>query len=288
MPRLLVHLISLTVFSILALAGCSSDIDDAKELIDLENNPPQRMPIDTSRMGVNAFFNTSGFGSTSAQFLDIRDTLRLKHTRILFAWTNGVQPTPGSAIDFGFFDSIIDAIPAGVDVLITVAHTPDWMANPANWIDGDPIKTWVERFLVPLLTRYGNDPRVAAWQIFNEPDSVTVGSDSALGLTDASRYLQMLQMGSARVRELDPSSLVVLAASRSIQQSGDGNLDYNKVLFELGAQDFVDIWAVHYYGKQFEKVVLSDGVASFLNQLNRPIWLTESGEMGFDNVAIPA
>ena len=44
----------------------------------------------------------------------------------------------------------------------------------------------------------------------------------------------------------------------------------------------MDVWAIHYYGEQFERVITSDGVADFLNGVGRPIWITESGQMGID------
>ena len=272
------------LFALLSLTACngSDSIDDLEAVIDLEQNPPERKPIDTNRMGVNAFFNTPGFGTPAQQYNEIRDTLGLRYVRVLIAWTNEVQPSPDAAPDFGFFDAIIDAIPPGVEVLVTVAHTPDWMTNPANWTDGDPVTTWVDRWLTPVVQRYANDPRISSWQIFNEPDHLLVPSDSSLGLTDPAAYFRMLQLGAARVRQIDPGSLVVLAASRSIQQASDANLNYNKALRDLGAADLVDIWAIHYYGRQYEKVVISGGVADFLNGLNKTIWMTESGEMGFD------
>lgn len=275
-------LLSLLLILTSLLAACSDDVDDLRDLADLEQNPPQRQAIDTSRMGVNAFFNTAGFGTTPQQFAEIRDTLHLDKVRVLFAWTDGVQRGPGVAPDFGFFDSIIDAIPPDVDILVTVAHTPGWMGNSANWSNPDPLQTWVDLWLTPLLQRYGNDPRIIGWQIFNEPDLASVGADAVLGLEDPARYAQLVSLASARIRMLDPQSLVVLAASRSIQQNSNANLNYNKALFDLGVEELVDIWSIHYYGEQFEKVVISDGIANFLNQLRKPIWITESGEMGLD------
>ncbi len=265
------------------LMSCSSETDELLDLADLALDQPQRQPIDTARLGVNAFFNIPELGSTVSQFIEVRDTLGLGSVRVLFAWTTPAQPSPGSAIDYGFLDEIIASIPPGVDVLITIAHTPDWMTDSANWINGDAIGTWVERWLRPTVARYAGNPSVVGWQIFNEPDHLLVPSDVSLGLTDPARYVELLTRSAEVVRSLDPGKLVVLAATRSIQQDGGNNLDYNKNMREFGAEELVDIWAIHYYGEQFERVVQRGGVAEFLNGLSKPIWITESGEMGLDN-----
>jgi hypothetical protein len=49
---------------------------------------------------------------------------------------------------------------------------------------------------------------------------------------------------------------------------------------DAGAQVFLDRWAVHYYGRQFENVRRDGGVSDFLNGLSTPIWVTESGAQG--------
>lgn len=263
----------------LSFSGCG----DSKELIDNALNPPERKPIDASRTGVNNFFVQREFGSVSAQHSEIKDVLRLKHVRVLFAWTDSTQPTPDSAVNYGFFDQIIDNIPSGQDVLIVLAHTPSWMTNSANWIDGNPRKTWVERWLKPTVEHFRSKPRIVGWEIWNEPDLTVVASDSVLGLENPSNYLELLTLASTALSRLDPTRLKVIAATESIQQDFPLHLDYNKALKAGGAENLVDVWNIHYYGKAFETVIASGGIADFLNSLIRPIWVTESGEQGPTN-----
>lgn len=265
-----------------ALTACDSG---TKDLIDLAIDKPSRKPIDVGKMGVNNFFVDSQFGTISAQYSEIKGTLGLKYVRVLFAWSDQVQPTPSSPLDFSFYDAIINSIPAGVDVLIVVAHTPAWMSSSSNWISGDPRTTWVERWLKPTLQRYANKPGIIGWEVFNEPNVLTVASDNSLGISTASNYYDLLQKSSAAIRSIDPTSLVVIAATTSIQQNYPHALDFNKQLQELGAEDLVDVWNIHYYGEQFEKVVEKDGVANFLNSINKPIWMTESGIQGSSQLA---
>lgn len=273
----------LTIALLLLLAmGNLSCTSEVKDLIDIALDPPSRQPIDRSRTGVNNFFVDREFGSISAQYSEIQRTLGINFVRVLLAWTNEVQPTPNSEPFYGFFDEIIESVPPGVDILVTVVHTPDWMADPANWINGNPRVTWVERWLRPTVQRYAARTGVVAWQVWNEPDNTVVPSDTALELTDPANYFELLALGSEVIRTTDPTRLIVSAATRSIQQDGGANLNYNRDLQSLGAESLVDIWGVHYYGEQYERVIINGGVADFVNSLRPPVWVTESGQMGPD------
>ncbi len=273
---------SLLIIASFGITGCN-ETKDLEELFDLVTEKPERKPIDTSRMGVNSFFVAPGLGTISERYVEIRDTLRLNYVRVLFAWTDGVQPSPGSSLNFSFYDDIIEAIPPGVDVLIVLSHTPGWMVDPANWIDGNARKTWVEKFLRPMVERYADTPGIIGWEVFNEPDLITVASDASLELIEPSNYFELLGFASEVLRTTDPTRLIVMAATSSIQQNYSSHLDYNKELKELGTENLIDIWNIHYYGEQFENVVRNGGVESFLDSLSVPIWITESGEQGPNN-----
>ena len=264
----------ITLFILLiTIIGCG-----AEDLVDLALDPPSRKRIDTSLVGVNNFFVNSEFGSTDSQYSEIRNTLGLRFVRVLVAWTDSVQPSPNSTPDFNFYDSVLSRIPSGVDVLVSVVHTPSWMADPANWINGNPRETWVRQWLDPVTKRYGQNGGVIGFEIFNEPDLIVVASDNALDIGKPENYMEMLRSGASTIKANAPGKLVLNAATRSIQQNFPNALNYNKQLRDLGAVDLVDVWNVHYYSENFENVVIDDGVASFLNSLGKPIWVTESGK----------
>jgi len=274
---------SAAAFVMFSLLGCNAS-DEISDLADLATNPPEQKEINRSKLGVHNFFNyRETFGDVDTQFRDIRSNLGIRYVRILVPWIEQLQSGPTAGFDFSQADSILNSIPAGVDVLVVLAHTPTWFSNQSNWINGDPRTTWVENFLKPVVTRYSSTPGIVGWEIFNEPDVVTVSSDVNLELQDPDKYYDLLQKASAAVRAIDPERLVVMAASRSIQQNWPNNFNYNKRLKELGAENHTDIWNVHYYGKQYEKVVSTDGVADFLNGITKPIWITESGQQGPNN-----
>jgi len=263
---------------ILLVLFCSCG--DAGQLIDIALDPPSRKPIDKSIVGVNNFFVNSEFGSIQEQYNDINSNLGLKYYRVLFAWTDDVQPSPTSPLNFSFYDQIAINIPAGAEVLVVLTHQPSWMANPANWTSGDVRSTWVDRFLKPLVSRYGNVNGIVGFEIFNEPDIVTVAADNALGLTAPENYFELLRDSYIAIKSLTPSKLAVMAATTSIQRNFPNVLNYNRTLRDLGADGYTDIWNVHYYATSYESVVTNNGVADFLNGVSKPIWVTESGEQG--------
>lgn len=259
----------------LSFSACS----DVKDLIDLATNPPDREAIDVTKLAVNNFFVQPQFGTIAQQGREIRDTLHLNHVRVLFAWTDSVQRSPGSSRNYSFYDTILEEIPAGLDVIVVLYEVPSWVGNPSNWVGGNPRRTFAERWVRPTVQRYAGHPKIIGWEIWNEPDA-EITPNVVLGLSDAANYVDLLSYSANEVRRNDPTRLVIPAATQSIQQNFPTSLNYNKRMRDLGAANMVDLWNVHYYGKNFESVVTDNGVADFLNGLNKPIWITESGETG--------
>jgi hypothetical protein len=268
------------LFSIL-IAGCNAKeaIDDIIDTVDVE-----RKPIQKSITGLNAFANDSRFGTSSSQFAEVKNTLGLRYVRILMNWDNGAQSSPNSALNFSFYDSLIAAVPSGVEVLIVTTEVPSWMSNSANWIDNNPRTTFVQKWLRPLAQRYSANSKVKAIQVWNEPNMASNADNQVMGFVDSpENYAQMLTLASSTIKQVAPSIKVVNAATTAINQNFPSSLDYNKVMVSAGVLDAVDIFAIHYYGEQFERVVQGGGVRDFLNsEISKPIWVTESGEQGFD------
>ncbi len=281
MNKKISYIISAFLFAS-AFISCGSD---AADLAQIALNPPGRKTIDRSMVGVNNFFVHPEFGSISEQYSEIRDTLGVKFIRVLFAWTDDVQPSPNTPPNYGFYDDIIDAAPPGVDILVVLSHTPSWMADPANWVGGNPRTTWTEKWLKPTVSRYAGHGRIVGWEVWNEPDLTTVPSDAALELTEAPKYFELLQLGSAAIRGIDPGKLVLNAATTSIQADFPETLNFNIYLRDAGAEALIDRWNMHYYGRQFENVVRSTGVTDFFATISKPVWLTESGEQGPEQLA---
>lgn len=264
-----------------ALIGAcnSSTVEDLVDSVD----DPSRRPIDTARLGTNAFVNDGRFGSIAGQFREVRDVIKLDFVRVLFEWNDAVHPNPNSEPNFGFYDDIARSIPQGLDAVVVVTGLPTWMQNSANWSGGNPRRTFAEQWVRRLAARYQGNPRIIAWQIWNEPNDPANPNNAILGiLNDPSAYTEMLGFAHGEVKRVS-GDLVINAATTAINQNYPESIDYNKAMVAAGALNFVDRFAAHYYGKQIENVVRGGGVADFLNSLGKGIWITESGAQGVNS-----
>lgn len=277
---MIVHIILKILMFIFALnvIGCGNS-----DLIDVAEGIPRR-PIDRSILAINAFFNDSRFGTVPQQFDEVRNTLGINSVRLLFAWNDSVQASPNSEPFFGFYDSIASEIPADMDAIVVLTGIPSWMSNSANWIDGDPRKTFVELWIKKVATRYASNSRIIGYEIWNEQNMVANPDNVTLDIaTSPTNYISLLTYAFNAIRSISSSKLVLNGATTSINQNFPGTLDYNKAMSEAGVMSVVDIFAAHYYGKEFERVVISEGVADFLNSLGKEVWLTESGAQGVNS-----
>jgi hypothetical protein len=230
---------------------------------------------------VNAFVNDPRFGSIRSQFREVKSTLGIQHVRILFAWNDQVQPTPSSQPFFGFYDDIVRSLPPGVNALVVVTGVPSWMNTPANWIDGNPRKTFVEKWIRPVVTRYKSQSGISAWQIWNEPNNPSFKENVTLDvLTKPENYVELIALASTVSKQIAPLKRVVNGATTAIAQNFPGTLRYNQAMVSAGLLSFVDVFGVHYYGKSAERVVAPGGVGDFLKSIQKPMWLTEIGKQG--------
>ncbi|MBN8548616.1 MAG: cellulase family glycosylhydrolase [Deltaproteobacteria bacterium] len=242
-----------------------------------------RKPIDTSILGINAFVNDPRFGSIEQQFQEVKSTLRLNYMRVLFAWDDNVQPTRSARPNFSFYDDIASKIPDGSQVVVVLTGIPSWMNNPSNWVDGSPRKTFVKLWVRKVAARYFKNKRIKAYQIWNEPNDSGNPHNTTMGIQDSpSAYVEMLQQARTVVRKQKKKKQVINAATTAINQGYPRALDYNNAMLAAGAEQFVDAWAVHYYGSHYENVLRPGGVEDSLNQVQKPIWLTESGAQGIN------
>jgi hypothetical protein len=251
-----------------------------KDVIDASINVP-RKDIDTSILGVNAFASDARFGSPATQLNEVKNTLKLKYVRLLFAWTDAVQASPSASPNFSFYDQLAASIPSGVDALVVLTGLPSWMSDEANWAGGNPRTTFVDSWVKKVAKRYGGNGRIVGFQIFNEPNMTANPENGVLGIDSSpENYVEMLGRAFSAIRDVAPGKLVVNAATTAINQNYPDSLDYNRALRDSGAEQFLDRWAIHYYGSQYENVVRGSGVADVLNSLGKPIWVTESGAQG--------
>lgn len=265
---------------LLLSSACNSD--SINQALDVADGVP-RKTIDTDKLGANAFANDPYFGSPQQQFMEVSSTLGLHYVRILAHWDEGVDQGPGTAPDFGFLDALVASLPPNVDAILVMTGTPAWLNNSNSWIGGSPAATFVSEWVAPIAARYSSNPRVIGLQVWNEPNQDNP-RNQLMGFTASpDEYVNMLKLASQTIRAAAPAKLVLTAATTAINQNFPASLDYNRAMRAAGAETVADLWAVHFYGKQYENVVRPGGVSDFVSGLNLPVWVTESGAQGVNS-----
>jgi hypothetical protein len=155
------------------------------------------------------------------------------------------------------------------------------MNGRSAWVAGNPRTTFVKRWVEPVVARYSSNPRVIGYQIWNEPNMPGRFDNSLLQLdTDPANYVELLAQAHAAIKQIAPNTLVVNAATTAINQNFPETLNYNRALRDNGILNFIDVFAFHYYGRQYENVVRNGGVRDFLISMGSRLWATESGAQG--------
>lgn len=260
------------------LVGCGSGGDFEEVSRSAAVSFPQ-----SSWFGLSAFANDPRFGSIPSQFLEVQQKLRVDKVRILLDWNDQVQPDPSLPPYFHFYDQIIDGLPPGMEALVILTDVPSWMHDSANWDNGDPRATFVNRWASVVMERYATVKAITAWEIWNEPDDGHRSDNHALDLDGSpSNYVSLLSLAHAASRRITPEKLVVMGATTSIVDDYPSKLTYNQAARDAGAESFVDVWGVHFYGRDLDTFASANGPAEFLNSLHVPIWVTETGAKGYD------
>jgi hypothetical protein len=261
---------------VLAITSCGLQ-DHASNLGDLLFGGGGKIPRE--KLGVqNEFFSSTPKGGPGAQGADIRNTLQIRHIRVSFFFDEGFLPSEGASPNFARFDSILAAIPPDTDVLPILAYAPRWLANRRDWKD-----VFINRYVIPVLSRYGGDGRIAGWEIWNEPDAFCNGKVAPPGVLDCSPqdYVDLVARVAPEIRARS-GALIVGAATTSINQSFPRHFDFNKDMVSAGLLGLIDVYNFHWYGSQLEKLSFG-GIADFLNGTGKPVWCTETGERGSTN-----
>ena len=121
----------------------------------------------------------------------------------------------------------------GIKLLMMVGCAPGW-AGGTTYHDLPSRPAEYRRVMTYLSQRYAG--RVAAWEIWNEPDCI-----GGCGRGSAAEYAPVLQAGFRGVRAGDPKALVVTGGV-----SGN-NVPWLTELYAHGAKGFFDVMATHPY-----------------------------------------
>jgi hypothetical protein len=190
------------------------------------------------------------------------------------------------------FDDIVDRTSgSGLQLMLRLDTSPRW-ALPPGATDGlSPPVNYDDYFdfVSEVSTRYRG--RVAAYQIWNEPNLTSEWGHRPPSATD---YARLLEGAAQRIHAADPSAQVVMAAlSPTLTENSDAlnELIYLQQLYDAGVRGSFDVLAVQAYGLRggpddprvdasdvtFSRPTLVRQVMVANGDADVPVWATEMG-----------
>lgn len=171
---------------------------------------------------------------------------------------------------FVLFDSCWDPFPK-----LGAQHEPRPGVHNSGWVQSPGLKSLsdptdhsrLEAYVKSTISAFGKDPRILAWDMWNEPDNTNQGSYGRQELPDKARIVQ----------ELLPKVFLWARSKHPVQPltsgvwAGDWSNDKTMPVIAKIQIDESDIISFHNYGPpaDFEKRV------EWLKRYNRPIFCTE-------------
>jgi len=162
-------------------------------------------------------------------------------------------------------------------------HNSVWVQSPGAAILHDP-EQWItlRPYVTKVLERFGQDSRVLAWDLFNEPDqmdrtTIEAGTrdqkiENAAGLLtevfDWARSIQPSQPLTAGIWEYDSNLVPVMNSVSSI------------------ALEQSDIISFHHYGPENDLATIINGLKQYQRPLICTEWLARSEGSTVDNLQI--
>jgi hypothetical protein len=252
-----------------------------------------------NRVGVNTFLEQEVEPAKRQRSLELLRDAGVGWIRQELPWEQIEPVARGQTTDPKFgdstwakFDDVVDRANAlGIKVVFRLDTSPRW-ALAADAPDGlspplDQADYW--DFVAEVTTRYRG--RVAAYQIWNEPN---LNSEWGRRPPDAGAYARLLRGASERIRAIDPSARVVMAAlAPTLTENADAlnDLVYLQQLYDAGVRGSFDVLAVQAYGLRggpddprvdrsdvtFSRPVLVRQIMERNGDSATPVWATELG-----------
>jgi O-antigen ligase len=190
-------------------------------------------------LGVNVALETYTAAQLKTEVAQIKQA-GFTTIRQTFPWAS-IEPVEGQ-FDWTPWDRIVDA--AGDLKLIAVLDTAPRWASAAR---GQPPTSTVQfaNFAQTFAQRYGD--RVDTYQIWDEPNL----GDRWRGEVNPIEYAELLRQARDAIKQVDPTSTIVLAGLAPTVETSQSNLAawlFLRRLYEAGARDLFDVVAGKPYG----------------------------------------
>lgn len=280
----------------------------------LRRSLPQ--PAAISPWGMNLYLAKGDRARDNRPLLaDLATQAGVQWTREELPWAL-IEPTAGTFQPL-YDDPLLLAATKGLGIVGMLLTTPDWARDPtcrppleAYWCPPTDPQQFA-RFAAWMAERYDGDgfrdapgsPRVAAWEIWNEPNDVgnwpDIGADAN---ARKRRYGEMLVATYQAIKAADPTAIVLLGGVYIFDGGcGNGICDGFNFLSAPGgvfqqvpqARQAFDVFATHPYAAptrpddpQLPRLVLIEGTtraargwldSAAIGRPDAPIWITELG-----------
>jgi hypothetical protein len=159
------------------------------------------------------------------------------------------QEGPAGNYAWGELDDIVADVDAhNLKLLISIVRSPSfYTADGGDGMPNDPQA--LGNFVAALAEHYRG--RVHAIQIWNE-ENLAYENGGYVDLSDAGRYVELLKVAYTRIKQVDPSIIVVSGAPASTATNGPGvaisDMRYYRAMFAYQngiMRNYVDAVAVH-------------------------------------------
>jgi hypothetical protein len=272
------------VATLVALAaGCGGGDDDDER----RSAPPSSVPS-APFFGIVAEDVLAGDAAYRRRMLARQHAAGVRLVRQTFHWDR-IERAPGR-YDFSEYDAYVTAVSrAGMDVLPILFTPPGFRAagGPARgtYPPDDPEDMGV--FAARLVRRYGPDgafwaanpdvPKhpIRAWQVWNEPNLPVYWPSGP----DPEQYVKLLSAVHDAIKRADPDAVVV-SAGLSESRQGIAFADFVRGMFDAGAGDILDVFALHAFAHDAAgSIGAAETARRLLSELgsDAPIWITEVG-----------
>lgn len=235
--------------------------------------------LDKTKLGFNAFYNQKLFSddideNMSLQSKEISKEAGIKTVRVLFHWSEHIQPSKGAKTNYGFLDKILENLEDDMKAIVVIAGAPKWLKDEFN-----PRQQLIQECLLPFIDRYKNNDKILGWQIGNEINTTMFEDNVVYHYNESSlRYIEVICAVYQKTKKECPDKLVISASTTSIIQNFPGTAEYTKKLLKHGLENYCDVVSIHYYGNNLWALFHpTKGALSILNSIKKPIFFTEIG-----------
>ncbi|HZY44450.1 MAG TPA: O-antigen ligase family protein [Anaerolineae bacterium] len=206
-----------------------------------------------------------------------------------FPWSQ-IEATRGQ-FDWSKWDRIVDTA-QGLHLIAVLDTSPSW-ASTSNFYPPTSNSDF-SKFVQAFAQRYGD--RIDYYQIWDEPNL----RDRWNGEVNPVAYAEMLRQARAAIRQVDPTSLIILAGLAPTIETSSANMAdwlYLRRLYEAGAGSLFDVASGKPYGfgsapddhtidsnvLNFQHIVLMREEMVAHGDASKPIWASHFGWNVADN-----